>query len=400
LDHWRHNLYLMWISQMLAACAFGAITPFIPIYIQDLGLTDPRAIKLWAGLVGAAPALPMVFMAPIWGALSDRIGRKPMVLRSMFGGAVSMALFALARSVEQLLFFRIIQGMVTGVVAASFTLVATFTPEKRFGFSLGLVLSATYVGGTIGPFLGGFVADLFGFRASFLLASFFLFSGGTGVLFMVREDFTPPGPNNPGSSGHFLSGVRIVRSDVILLSAVLMLFFSRFSRAGIIPMAPLFIQGLVPGEQYLSTISGLTFSAFGAASALSSIIMGRLGDRFGHMYMLIICLIASSLLHIPQALSSSPWQFIIFHGATGFFMGGIFTNVFSIIGQKTPVEIRGSVYGVSASASAIGRTLGPLLCSRIAVYAGIRNVFFFVASTLAFSGLGIFLLQRKHPSRN
>ena len=133
----------------------------------------------------------MGICGPIWGALSDRYGRKVMVERAMFGGAVVIALVGWAQNMGQFMVLRALWGGLTGTITAATTLVASTTPRECVGHALGLLQMAIYIGSSTGPLLGGVVADAFGYRATFWVTGALLFLAGLGVLIFVKEDFDP-----------------------------------------------------------------------------------------------------------------------------------------------------------------------------------------------------------------
>src|SRR5205807_1772568 len=98
-----------------------------------------------------ASGLAMAIASPIWGVLGDRFGRKPMLIRSMVGGALTVGLVAFAQNPAQLVVLRFLQGATSGTVAAATSLVAAETPRSRVGWALGVVTSAVALGGAIGP---------------------------------------------------------------------------------------------------------------------------------------------------------------------------------------------------------------------------------------------------------
>ncbi|MBN2361528.1 MAG: MFS transporter, partial [Deltaproteobacteria bacterium] len=172
--------------------AFSFVFPFIPLYVQALGVPDPTKAAQWSGWIAASTALTMAVAQPIWGNLADRFGRKPMVIRSMIAGSITLGLMGLATHPWHILVLRLLQGMLTGTVTASTALVATVVPKQRLGFALGLLQVAMFGGSSLGPLVGGIVADSFGFRASFGAACLLALAGGLTVITLVREDFTPP----------------------------------------------------------------------------------------------------------------------------------------------------------------------------------------------------------------
>jgi MFS transporter, DHA1 family, multidrug resistance protein len=163
----------------------------MPFYIKELGASSTDQAVLWSGLVLAGGAGVMAVVAPIWGLLADRHGRKPMVLRAMFAAMVTVGLMGLATEPWQLVALRMVEGAFTGTVAASTALVASSAPKERLGFALGMIQTAVIAGASIGPFLGGISADLVGYRSTFYLSAAVLGSAGLIVLLLVHEQFRP-----------------------------------------------------------------------------------------------------------------------------------------------------------------------------------------------------------------
>ena len=164
---------------------------FRPILYPGVGVTDLGQVGLWAALVTSAQAVSMALVAPLWGALADRYGRKLMVLRATFGGAIILALMGFVVNVQQLLVLRFIQGIFTGTVPATMALVASTAPKERSGMAMGSLQTAVYLGVSLGPLLGGIFGDTFGYRPSFWITGTLLFISGILVAIFVREDFKP-----------------------------------------------------------------------------------------------------------------------------------------------------------------------------------------------------------------
>jgi DHA1 family multidrug resistance protein-like MFS transporter len=154
MELWRKNLYILWGTQFLAMVGMNLVVPFLPFYIRDLGVSDPDELARWSGLVFAGPFFLSFVATPLWGALGDRYGRKMMVVRALFGLALSQALIGLSQNVIQLFLFRILQGGISGFIAASLALVSTSTPRQHTGYALGLMQSSSAGGMVLGPFVG------------------------------------------------------------------------------------------------------------------------------------------------------------------------------------------------------------------------------------------------------
>src|SRR5438067_1187953 len=160
---WERTTWVSALTQFFTLVGFGLALPFLPLYVEALGVTDRAAVAIWSGVLAGSAALSMAVMAPIWGALSDRYGRKPMLVRSMIGGAIVVAAMGFVGDVWQLLGVRLIQGAVTGSQAAAAALVAASAPAGQVGFALGLISTAVQVGNAVGPAVGGLTVGTLGF---------------------------------------------------------------------------------------------------------------------------------------------------------------------------------------------------------------------------------------------
>ncbi|MBC7324765.1 MAG: MFS transporter [Moorella sp. (in: Bacteria)] len=191
MPEWQRNLYLLVIIQFTVTGTFLIATPFLPFYVAELGVTDPRYLKAWAGILMSVNALFAGLLSPLWGALSDRYGRKPMLVRSAASIAIFTFLTAFVTNVYQLLLCRILMGVFSGFSAAALSLAASTTPEHRLGFALGWLQTGQVLGLVIGPLIGGILADFFPFRTVFALAALLAVAGVILAATMVHEDFQP-----------------------------------------------------------------------------------------------------------------------------------------------------------------------------------------------------------------
>src|SRR5262249_1331531 len=155
--------------------------------VQHLGVHDQHAVLIWSGALYAGTTIALTIFAPIWGSVSDRYGRKGMVVRAMGSGAVIICLMIFVRNPQELLVLRILQGVLSGSVAASQALVASTVPRERLGFAMGLMQTAIFTGNSIGPLVGGQLDVRVGFQATFLVAAGMLAIAALLVAFLVEE---------------------------------------------------------------------------------------------------------------------------------------------------------------------------------------------------------------------
>jgi len=372
--------------------AFGFVFPFLPLFIGELGVGDVQQVEVWSGVSSFAQAMVLAICSPIWGAVADRRGRRLMVLRAAFGGGLVIGLMGLSQNIWQFLALRLIQGAMTGVVAAASALAISFVPRSKVGMALGLIQMSSFAGNAVGPSLGGFTADNFGYRLSFAVSGgLFLLAGVLTVLF-VTENFVPPPPEatKPGLTG-ILRDIRTRGRDRRLLVMMVVLFSAQFGMSVVQPMLPLFVQFVDP-TQSAAFVTGLIFTVAGIVAAISSVIWGRLGDRIGHRRLLIGMALGAGLIYIPQALVMSVVQLIVLRGVLGIFEGGLLPSANALIAASAPADkpgdrsSHGTTYGLVYLANGLGFGFGPLAGGVVAATLGLRNVFFVTAAILLLIG--------------
>jgi DHA1 family multidrug resistance protein-like MFS transporter len=397
---WNITLYAVWFGQILALIGFSSRVPFLPFYLGDLGVPDVHGQTIWSGAINAAGAAAMTITAPIWGLVADRYGRKPMLMRGLFGGAVAATLMGFATTPWQLLALRVLEGSLTGTVAAAAALVATSAPRRRLGYALGMVQTAVFAGAAGGPLIGGVIYDLVGARAAFWLAGAMLCSGGVVVTLFARERFVRAARQPLSESGRLQ---RLRASTAFLFTAAMLtmlaaIFVIRMIAMSLQPIIPLFVEQLTPHNPDVASIAGVVLGASGFTSALAAAYFGKLGDRTGHRRVLAVSLVAAGLFYLPMALVRDPWQLAILQGLLGVAAGGLIPSANALVAHLTPVEKRGAVFGLTAALGGFGGFIGPLLGALLATSLGFRAAF--VASgalMLAMAGLVLWSLSAAAP---
>ena len=382
MEPWKRNLYVLWFSELLAIAGFSVVFPFLPYYVQALGITEPGQVALWSGVIIAVQALTMTIFAPIWGSLADRYGRKLMIERATFGGAVVLALMGFVQNVEQLAALRAIQGTLTGTVAAAMTLVASSTPRERSGYAMGLLQMAVWIGSSVGPLIGGVVADALGYRAAFWVTGMLLFISGLTVWLFVKEDFTPPPRDQRHPRTSLWAGLKLVLATTSLVALLAVRIIVRLGTSLTTPILALFVQSLAAPDARIASLTGLISGFAAATSATSSVILGRSGDRIGYRPVLLISTVAAAVLYVPQFFVTSPWQLLILQGAVGFALGGVVASISASQAKLAPEGHQGAVYGLDASATSAADAVGPMIGASMAAALGLRLPFLLTAGAL------------------
>jgi DHA1 family multidrug resistance protein-like MFS transporter len=398
-ESWKRNLYIIWAAELVAIAGFGVMGSFLPFYVQDLGITEAGAVELWSSAVFASHAVMMTIFSPIWGSLADRYGRKIMVERAMFGGAVVLAAMGLVQNVGQLVLLRAIQGALTGTVTAATTLVASSAPRERAGYALGLLQTAVWGGASIGPLLGGVIADAWGYAATFWVTGGLLFVAGLVVWRYVVEDFVPLPRDKSRPDGGFWYGLRLVVRDRALLSLFSVRLIVRTATRLMAPVLPLFIQALAPTVTRIASLTGLVSATSAGTSAVGAVTLGRASDRLGYRRVLLICTLGVAVIFVPQFFVTNPWQLLVLQGMMGFVMSGVLASISALMANLAPEGRQGAVYGVDASVVSMANAVGPMLGGTVAATWGLRAPFLLAAGAFGVAGfLAWFLVPRSEAA--
>lgn len=389
---WRRTLAVMVCCQVMTAVGFSSIFPFLPLYVKSLGARTSLGTELLSGLVFSSQALTMMIASPFWGALADRLGRKLMVERAMFGGAVVLLLMAFVRSAEELVVLRALQGMITGTIAAANALIAAVVPRQRTGYAMGLLQVGLGFGVGIGPIIGGAVADAFGYRTAFYVTSLLLAASGILVVFGVAEEFTPTTGAGRKKSRIWHHWGRILATPGVLATYGLR-FMDTLGRMIFIPILPLFALELITDQTRVNSFTGLVIGCGSTAAAVFGVYSGRLGDRMGHRPIVIGCALCGFVSFLLQGWVLNGWQLLFLQLFSGIAHGGLVTGVGALLANYTQCGEEGAVYGFDSSINSGGRALAPMIGVSLAIWFGFRAVFgaaailYLIAALLAFRGL-------------
>jgi DHA1 family multidrug resistance protein-like MFS transporter len=383
---WKRTLKILFLSQLTTAIGFSSVFPFLPLYVKSLGSTLGISVELLSGLVFSAQAFTMMIASPIWGTLADRYGRKLMVVRASFGGALLILLMAFVQSGEQLVALRAVQGLITGTVAANSALLAAQVPRARIGYAMGMLQVGLGAGVAFGPIIGGAVADAFGYAAAFFITASLLFVSGLMVLFGVREEFDEGAATESRSTGFVRLWLQVFVTPGVTMSYLLR-FLSQLGRMMFVPVAPFFVEELMGGTSGVNSFTGLVIGLGAGATTLTSGCFGRLGDRVGFRTLVSICAISAGLLYLPQSIVQEPWQLLALSLLVGVAMGGVLPLISALLARYSRTGGEGAVYGIDNAIRAGARAIAPLIVAGVMIAFGIRKTFLVTGGIFILTGL-------------
>ncbi|WP_308634809.1 MFS transporter [Paenibacillus silvisoli] len=376
MEQWKKNLAVLWFGQFLVMGGMTMIIPFMSLYLQSdrIGLTDQHEIATWAGIIFAGNFVTAFLFQPLWGKLSDKYGRKMMLLRSGFGMAIVMTLMGFATSPWHLLLLRMVNGTISGFNPAAVSLISVTTPRERMGFAMGTLQSGGIAGTILGPFIGGLLADAFGYRPIFYLTGSLLFAASLLAYFIVKERFDrEEAAAKPSMS--VIEGFRQLATVPQLVSLFCVTFLLQFANIGPMPLMPLYVQELHGTTVNLAFWAGFVGSAAGLSNMVAAPLLGRLSDRIGQERILAISLIGAALMFIPQSFAGSAWQLLLFRLLQGCFLGGLIPSVNALVRRFTPDGMEARAFSLNSSMLALGNMIGPIVGGLVSGWTGIRGVF-------------------------
>src|SRR5918997_643054 len=275
----RLSFAMLLISQLLATTAFMFVVPFMPLYVQQLGVPDPQNAAAWAGFINGASGATMAIVAPLWGKLSDRLGRKLMLLRATLAAAVVVGSMGFVSGPWQLLGLRLLQGTLTGTVPAATALVASTSSSERAGWRLGSLQTVIFIAAGVGPALGGISAGLAGIRTSFFVTSALIAVSGMLVLFGVAEN--RPRPEETEEVTEREEGADAPLPYRLLLPGLLALFAVHVVITSAAVALPGFVHSLAGAASQIATQAGWIIGTGALVASLGSLIGGGGPNRVG-----------------------------------------------------------------------------------------------------------------------
>ena len=382
------------MSQFVAMVGMSMVVPFLPFYIRELGVTNPDELEHWSGIVFSGPFILSFLLTPVWGVLGDRFGKKKMVLRAIFGLAVSQFLIGLSANVWQLFAFRMVQGAISGFIASSLALVSASTPKERSGYSIGILQTSISSGTVIGPFIGGFIADMTSYRTVFFITSAICFFSGLLVIINVRE----PASGDSKKLYSVFQNYEYVFKRSNILVVMLSITAIQISITVAQPVFALFVESMTKGTQYISTLTGAIFGTLGIFSVISSPWWGRRNDTKSFKKNIMIAISGAGLAYMVHTFITNPYMLFPVRAFLGLCIGGIIPVLYAYVNKNTEDDRKSGVMGIASSFTLLGNLLGPLLCTLLLYEIEMKYIFLIAGFLLFGNALLIFYNVKESKS--
>jgi DHA1 family multidrug resistance protein-like MFS transporter len=393
MERWKINLYTIWSSQIICQMSLSFGIPFLPFYIQELGVVDPEQIKVYTGILSMAPALTNATMAPIWGMIADKWGKKPMLLRAMLSMGIILAMLGMVTNVNYLVGLRVIQGIFSGTIAAATALVVSGAPTHRLSYVLGVMTSSTFIGHSLGPVIGGFLAEYVGYRNSFFIGSGLLLLDFILVMIIVKEPESAKRKPEVEKKGE-TSRLAFLLS-VTILAMLFLQFILKITRSVFSPYMPLYIQEMWAKDGGAAKITGLINGATALMTALSGLIVGHFGDYANKVRLLKLLFISGIIISATLPFISNMWIFGITYAVLFLFLGGAEPIAVSITAENTPSEKQGTLFGIQALITGTGRVVAPVMSGAVALSYSLHDILYLIPTILATGIITIFITGKR-----
>jgi len=348
----QQNMAILFFTMVVMMIGFGIIIPIIPFYVESFGVGGKEL-----GMMMAIFSVMQFFFAPLWGSLSDRFGRKPILVIGVFGNAISLALMGFSTSYWMLFGSRALAGVLSSAtLPTAMAYVADSTSERDRGGGMGLIGAAMGIGMVLGPGIGGWAAT------SSLSLPFFIAAGLSAVslallLIFVKESL----PAEARSTDVSLAGPKLGDMWRALVGPLGILFFLAFlvsfamtNFEGIFGLYALFRFDY--GPQQVGTI----LTVIGLISAVAQgLLTGPATRRWGEVNVIKTSLLASAIGFVLMLLAVDFTTVLL---TVGFFVlsNTMLRPALSSLISKLAREGQGLAMGLNNSFMSLGRIIGPL----------------------------------------
>lgn len=364
-ESWERNVWALALVVFTAFVGFQFFSPFLPLYVIELGVTDPTRVALWSGALTAVTPAVSGLLGPLWGRVADRVGRKMMMIRSLVGFVVIVAAMGLVTSVTQLLIARMLQGVIAGFSVMAMALASVSCPKDKVPVAIGRVQGAQLLSVAVGPAAGGYVASHFGLRYAFFVTAGMCALALIGLILLFTETGPPDEAGRPDRAGRSTFPLREVFALRGFPLALGLLFIAQFIDRGLGLLVPLKVATL-PDVPHIAATSGEIISLGAVCATVSATLAGRLAQRWPAERLLLIGLLAGGLPCALMAYAGGWPSLMLLRCLTGFCLGGALTLAYSLGGALVSSERRGAAFGWLALGVQVGTASSPLASGGLA----------------------------------
>lgn len=393
--HWQRTLTAATITIGGSGFGFTFVIPFLPLFLaHDLHVTNQGQLAIWSGIAASGSGFATAAVAPVWGRLADRYGRRVMVLRATGVAGVMTVVLSVCQTPLEVAIARLLMGLGSGVNSASNALVASQAPRHRVAWALGLMSSALAIGTALGPFTGGVLGSFLAVRLVILIAGLLVLLSMLPMLLIARE--TVPAGRRPDPpplrAALAAAGPGTGRAIRVLVGAQGLVQIAYGGAATLVTLRILAMH--LPNP---ALVTGITFGLSGVATGAAGLLYSRLVARVGYRRW---GMAAGALMAVAVAVMAvAPWLWLLIVAVVtgGLLYGGLTPTLASMLGLESPREVQASVFGWNGSAFSLGGAAGPICAGFLAAALGLQTGFAVAAVSGALLALLFARWMREPP---
>ena len=382
MELWRRNLLVLWVGTVFAGISFSLVMPFLPMLLQHVGVVEN--LEVWSGWAFAASFFTSALMAPVWGSLADKYGRRLQLVRAGLGIGVTYILLSFATSAWQVVGLRLLLGMFNGFIPTAIAMVAVNTPEEHMGPALGIIQSGGAFGSVVGPLLGGYMSHFLGIQQTLLIAGLSLFVATLVTVLGTSE--THAGDRTIKRA--VLEDIRQSLAKPFLVQMFVLVLLFNIAFMIIQPVLPIFILQLA-GERDPAVPTGIIFALAGIATVLAAPRWGRISAVWGPKKVLRLALLGAAATSVLTAWSYNLYVLGAMRFVLGLFLAAVLPVSTALIAKAVHTNFRSRVLALSNSFGQLGGALGPTLGGYIGMAVGLPAVFVVMGVLLGMVALGL-----------
>lgn len=349
----RRNLFILSFTLTVVTLGFGVVIPIIPFFMESMGAGGTEL-----GLLVASYAVMRLIFAPLWGSLSDRVGRKPILVIGILGYGITMTLFGLATELWMLFAARILSGVLSSATSpTTMAYIGDSTSEQDRSSGMGIMGAAVGLGTIFGPALGGLLGG------ESLSVPFFI-AGGMSILAMCLiaiflPESLPAESRQTSVKGFQLPELRIWRQALTSPIGIL-LVLTFLLTSGMMIFYGIFGLYALDRFNYGTEEVGIIFMVVGLISALTQgLLTGPLAKHWGESRLIKSAMLASCVGFILMVLANTFWTVMLSIG-TFIFATALLTPAVTSLTSQRAESMQGMAMGLSNSFMSLGRIIGPL----------------------------------------
>ncbi|MBO5689182.1 MAG: MFS transporter [Lentisphaeria bacterium] len=401
-SHWKVNLGMLWISQLLVMSGFAAMIPFIPLYMKtELGITDEKDLAFFVAMFNVFGTAAYAVFTPVNGMLGDRFGLKLMLLRGTFVTAFFFPLMGYVSSAWLLVFLRFITAACAGTTAASQAMLGRTVPDGKQGFALGMLTTAYWGGAMLGNVIGGLIIHWFNYTAAFWVCGIMYFLAGFAIL-PTRDNLQKSvvkklaaEPETPFWKKNWFGWFpRFALPVWLVLSLMFLLGISRHFEA---PFVALKVEALTSSAD-AAYWTGIVSAVVSVGAILSGLVTGYLADRIAPSKLFVPMLAIGGIMVALQGWCAGVWSFCVYRTFAFFVCGGMHPVLLKLLTSVTPQDQRGSAFGFSTSFLCLGGTLSAVLAGWSLVCFSLNGVFY-TATVLLWLLVPVFIIVNRNVQK-